>query len=120
MTAEQQLRATYAAFNARDIERVLEHMTEDVDWPNAWEGARVAGRAAVRAYWTRQWAEIDPRVEPLSFTTLPDGRVEVAVHQVVRALDGSVLLDRTVRHTYAFRDGRIARMDVTEESSEAG
>ena len=44
-----QLRTTYDAFNARDIERVLEQLSEDVDWPNAWEaGASPALAAAHR------------------------------------------------------------------------
>jgi hypothetical protein len=114
MTLEQRLTATYAAFNARDIDEVLAQMTEDVDWPNAWEGGRVVGHDAVRDYWTRQWAEIDPEVQPNSFRRLPDGRIEVTVHQVVRVPDGSVLSDGVVLHTYAFRDERIARMDVSE------
>jgi hypothetical protein len=37
----ERLRATYAAFNARDIDAVLAQMTADVDWPNAWEGGHV-------------------------------------------------------------------------------
>jgi hypothetical protein len=37
-------------------------MTDDIDWPNGWEGGRVSGKDAVRAYWTRQWAEIDPHI----------------------------------------------------------
>ena len=41
MTPEGLLTVTYAAFNARDIDGVLEQMTEGVDWPNAWEGGRV-------------------------------------------------------------------------------
>jgi hypothetical protein len=114
MTLEQRLTATYAAFNARDIDRVLAQMTEDVDWPNAWEGGRVVGHDAVRDYWTRQWAEIDPEVQPKSFKRLPNGRIEVTVHQVVRSPGGSVLSDGTVLHTYDFRDQRIARMDVSE------
>jgi len=112
MDLEQRLRDTYDAFNARDIARVLAGLIADVDWPNAWEGGRVVGHAAVREYW--QWGEIDPHVEPTAFTTLPDGRVEVEVHQVARALDGTVLGDGVVRHTYTFRDGLVARMDVTE------
>ena len=32
----------YAAFNARDIERVLSHLATDVDWPNAINGGRVS------------------------------------------------------------------------------
>ena len=119
MTREHQLSATYAAFNARDIDRVLEQMTEDVDWPNAWEGGRVVGHDAVRDYWTRQWAEIDPEVHPTSFSTLPDGRIAVTVHQVARSLDGTVLSDGIVLHTYTFRGDQVARMDVSEPSGDA-
>ena len=50
-------------------------MTDDVDWPNAWEGGRGVGHAAVRDYWTRQWAAIDPTVEPVSVATRADGSV---------------------------------------------
>jgi ketosteroid isomerase-like protein len=112
MTIEDRLRATYAGFNARDIDLVLEQLTDDVDWPNAWEGGRVVGHAGVRDYWTRQWAAIDPHVEPTAFTTLPDGRIDVEVHQLVRSLDGEVVVDGTVRHIYTFRDGKISRMEV--------
>ena len=58
------LRRAYEAFNARDIEAALELMHADVDWPNGMEGGRVAGRDAVRAYWTRQFGMIDSRVDP--------------------------------------------------------
>jgi hypothetical protein len=102
----------YAAFNARDIDKVIEQMTDDVDWPNAWEGGRLVGRDAVRDYWTRQWAEIDPRVEPTSFTERPDGSIAVEVDQLVRSLEGELIGQGTVVHVYSFRDGLIARMDV--------
>ena len=39
-----------AAFNARHIDALLEQMTPDVDWPNAWEGGRLHGREQVRDY----------------------------------------------------------------------
>src|ERR1700736_1670990 len=80
MDYEQRLRSLYDDFNARDVDAVLAATTEDVDWPNAWEGGRVHGHQAVREYWTRQWAQIDPHVEPLSITTRPDGRVALDVH----------------------------------------
>jgi len=59
------LTAAYAAFNRRDIDAVLELMSPDVDWPNGMEGGRVHGHREVRAYWTRQWAVVDPHVEPV-------------------------------------------------------
>jgi hypothetical protein len=33
-------------------------------WPNAWEGGWVKGRDGVRHYWQRQWAALDPHVDP--------------------------------------------------------
>jgi hypothetical protein len=117
MAAADSLRAMYEAFNARDIDAVLGQMADDVDWPNSWEGGRVHGREAVREYWMRQWAAIDPTVEPLAFTTRSDGSIAVEVRQVVRGLDGTQLADARVTHAYVLRDGRVARMDVEEPTA---
>jgi hypothetical protein len=114
MDHERLLRETYAAFNARDIDRVLAQMTDDVDWPNAWEGGRVHGHEGVRDYWTRQWAAIDPTVEPVRFTTRADGSIAVDVQQAARDLDGRLLGEGEVVHVYVFRDNLIARMDVED------
>jgi hypothetical protein len=104
-----QVQHLYDAFNARDIDALLDAFTDDVDWPNAWEGGRLHGREVVRAYWTRQWAQIDPHVEPVGFDERPDGRVAVAVDQTI---DGNPA--GRVTHVYEFRDGLVARMDVEE------
>jgi len=114
MEDERRWRALYAAFNARDVDAVLAELTADVDWPNAWEGGRVAGREAVRAYWTRQWATIDSRVEPVAITTRADERVAVEVDQSACDLDGNLLGEARVTHVYTLRDGLVARMDVEE------
>src|SRR3954449_2653343 len=98
--AEALLRSAYRAFNARDVEGAVGLMHPEVDWPNAWEGGRVVGRAAVRDYWTRQWAQIAPTVTPLRTRALPDGRIAVDVAQTVRDLDGNVLREAMVRHLY--------------------
>jgi ketosteroid isomerase-like protein len=111
---ERLLRRAYEAFNARDIEGALELMRPDVDWPNGMEGGRERGRAAVRAYWTRQFGLIASHVEPEGFEEDGEGRMVVEVHQVVRDLEGAVLSDGRVRHAYTFRDGLVARMDIEE------
>jgi hypothetical protein len=113
MPAES-LRELYAAFNVRDIDAAVARMAPDVDWPNAWEGGRLTGRDAVRDYWSRQWAAIDPVVEPLDIVERPDGSVAVDVAQVVRSLDGSLLARERVRHVYVLQHGLISRMDVEE------
>jgi hypothetical protein len=102
----------YAAFNRRDVDGALAVMSENVDWPKASEGGRVIGKAEIRAYWTRQWAEFDPNVEPLEMTHLEAGRTEVRVHQVVRNLNGEVISDQTLLHVFTIADGLIERMDI--------
>jgi nuclear transport factor 2 (NTF2) superfamily protein len=106
------LQTLYAAFNERDLDRALAAMHPDVHWPNGWEGGWVEGREGVRQYWSRQWAAIDPFVEPRGFRTETDGRITVSVHQVVRDLAGKVLADEMVEHTYQLEDGSIRRMDI--------
>ena len=109
------LRRLYDAFNARDVDAVLAALHPDVDWPNGFEGGREHGHAAVRAYWERQFAQVDPQVEPEAIRTDPDGRTVVWVHQVVRDHAGTLLVDGRVQHAYRFADdGRVTRMDVLE------
>ena len=106
--------AAYRAFNAREIDTILEMMHPDVDWPNGMEGGAVHGHQEVRAYWTRQWGMVDPHVEPRTFDVDPTGRIVVGVHQVVRDLSGRVLLDRMVEHVYRLKEGLIQSMDIRE------
>jgi hypothetical protein len=107
------LARAYAAFNDRDIERALALMSENVSWPKASEGGRVVGKEEVRSYWTRQWREFDPHVEPLEMIDR-EGVTEVRVHQIVKSLGGDVLSESEVRHVYTVVNGLIERMDVKE------
>ena len=104
--------SAYEAFNARDIDRALAAMHRDVQWPNGMEGGWLHGRDAVRAYWTRQWSMIDPRVEPRRFRMDDGGRVVVDVHQVVRDRAGTIVTDQMVQHVYDLEDGLIRRMEI--------
>jgi len=106
------LRRVYGAFNRREIDTVLAEMHPDVDWPNGMEGGRVLGNKAVREYWTRQFAVLDPRVEPLSFAIESDGRIAVDVHQVVHDKRGNLLVDQIIQHVYEIRDGLIQNMEI--------
>jgi hypothetical protein len=110
----------YSAFNKRDIDGALALMTEDVSWPKASEGGRVVGREEIRAYWTRQWGEFDGNVEPLAITEENGGRIRVRVHQMVRNLEGNVLSDSEVLHTFTIKNGLIAAMDLGDETDTAG
>jgi hypothetical protein len=106
------LRRLYDAFNVRDVDAVLAQLTDDVVWPNVLDGTTLHGRDDVRAYWQRQFAEIDPRVEPVSFVRADDG-VAVEVHQIVRTLDGENRSDTHVAHIYRFRGDLVAEMHVS-------
>jgi hypothetical protein len=115
MTKTQTLIAkAYSAFNRRDIDGTLALMSESVSWPKASEGGRVVGKEEIRAYWTRQWQEFDPHVEPLEVIDQEGGITEVKVHQLVKSLGGDVLSDSEVWHIYTIANGLIERMGLKE------
>jgi len=111
------LTIVYSAFNRRDIEGILTLIRSDVDWPNGMEGGRVHGRDEVRAYWRRQWAILDPQVEPVRMEDDETGNTVVDVHQVIRDRSGNILKDQIVQHAYSFRDGLIERMDIRNKDT---
>jgi hypothetical protein len=84
---------------------VVDALHADVTWANGLEGGHLRGREAVRSYWTTQWATIDPRVEPTGFSSDAEGEVVVEVHQTVRDLQGTVLVDQMVGHVFRPRMG---------------
>ncbi len=106
------LRHLYERFNVRDMKALLETMHRDVMWANGMEGGHVYGHEGVRSYWTRQWAMIDPHVEPVAFSADAKGTVEVEVHQTVRDLKGNVLSDKAVRHVFRMEDGLVKHFDI--------
>ena len=109
----------YTAFNQRDIDGALALMTHDVSWPKASEGGKVVGKEEIRAYWTRQWGEFDPHVEPLAMTEVDGDKTRVRVHQLVKSLQGDILADSEVVHIFTVNSGLIAAMDLGD-AAEAG
>jgi ketosteroid isomerase-like protein len=117
------LERMYSCFNARDIDGVLGALSHDVAWANGMDGGHVHGREGVREYWTRQWAIVSPRVEPVTFDRAPDGSIVVEVRQSVRDLQGRPLKDqthglrdKTVGHVFHLREGKVTRFDVADAS----
>ena len=108
------LARAYSAFNHRDIDSALALMSENVSWPKASEGGRVVGKEEIRSYWTRQWKEFDPHVEPLEVIDHEGGISEVKVRQLVKSPGGDVLSDSEVWHVYTIANGLIERMDLKE------
>ena len=106
------IKKAYAAFNARDIDAILQVMHPDIRWPKAWEGDYAYGHDEVRVYWERQWKEIDPKVMPVGFRERENGTFEVEVDQLVKDLDGKVLFDGKVKHIYVISDGLLQQMDI--------
>jgi hypothetical protein len=109
---EQTINKAYKLFNERKVDELLSLMTSDVHWPNGWEGGYVNGHNEVKGYWTRQWKELNAIVIPVSFTRLPDGRIEVLVKQTVKDLQGDVLFDGHVKHIYSFANELVKEMQI--------
>ena len=112
---EDLIKKAYSAFNSRDIDTAFSTMHPDVQWPKAFEGGYVSGHSEIKEYWTRQWTEIDPDVQPVGFNERQDGTLEVTVHQKVKDLQGNTVFDGIVKHIYTLQDGLLRRMDIELE-----
>ena len=106
------IKKAYTAFNERDIDKALSTMHPDIQWPKAFEGGYVSGHNEIREYWTRQWTEINPNVEPIEINERQNGNLEVEVLQKVKDLQGNSLFDGTVKHIYTLQDGLLRKMDI--------
>jgi hypothetical protein len=86
-------------------------MHPDVIWANGMEGGNVHGHEGVRDYWTGQWKLVNPRVDPQNFQS-NGKRVLVYVHQVVRSMDGTVIVDQIVKHVFTFEGGLVKKFEI--------
>ncbi|MFF1300990.1 MULTISPECIES: nuclear transport factor 2 family protein [unclassified Streptomyces] len=69
----------YAVFSTDERDAFVPHcLAPDVDWPNVLDGFRLHGRAAVRAYWARQFAAGHPLVRQEGLRLDGDGASVVA------------------------------------------
>jgi len=109
---QQLIKNAYAAFNARNIDAILQVMHPEVKWSKAWEGDYANGHDEVRAYWERQWKEINPNVTPVGFRERNNGTLEVEVNQLVKDLNGNILFDGKVKHVYVIKKGLLLQMDI--------
>lgn len=108
------LQNLYDAFNKREIETIIFLMRPDVKWANGLEGGFIYGRDAVRQYWINQFKDIQPQLEPLKFETDEKNRNVVTVHQIIKDLQGNVLVDVIVHQIFTIEDGLISLYEIGE------
>ncbi len=58
---------------------------------------------------------VNPEVTPVSVDELPDGRIRVLVHQLVKDFNDVTLFEGTVQHIYIIENGLITTMEIVKE-----
>ncbi|TWT74839.1 nuclear transport factor 2 family protein [Allorhodopirellula solitaria] len=109
---QELLQNLYDAFNEREIETIISTMQPDVKWANGLDGGFVHGRDEVRQYWTSQFENIRCELETLSFETDSENRDVVTVHQVIKDLQGNVLVDTTIQQIFTVKEGLISLYEI--------
>jgi hypothetical protein len=111
----QFLQNLYEAFNKREIEMVISLMHPNVKWANGMEGGFVYGRDQVREYWERQFKMIQPQLQALNFEIDETNRSVVTVHQIIRDLEGNLLLEKTVQQIFTIENGLISKFEIGDD-----
>jgi SnoaL-like domain len=115
MSSNQQfLQNLYAAFNKGEIETIISVMHPQVKWANGVEGGFVYGRDAVREYWIDQYKVIKVQLETLKFETDENNRDVVTAHQIVKDLQGNLLVETTIQQIFTIEDGLISLYEIGE------
>lgn len=109
------IKKAYLSFNSRDIDTALSTFHPNVEWPKAFEGGYVRGHEEIRKYWTRQWTEINPNVEPIGFKQRENGTFEITVQQSVKDLHDNEIFNGIVKHIYTLQDNLLQKMDIEME-----
>src|ERR1700712_71713 len=105
----------YYNFNERKIDLVVEKMLPDVKWANGMDGGYVYGHDDVKKYWARQFGIVSSKVQPTDIQN-KDGKVTIKVHQVVHDLEGNLLSDEIVAHTFLISGDKIAEFHLDKNS----
>ena len=100
----------YAAYNAQDLDALLDCVSDDVDWPDG--ERRLRGRDAVRSYWTEQWARVRVHDDPVALEDEGGGWTAVRLNQVVRSLDGALVSRGRFVHRARVVDGRVTCLHI--------
>lgn len=77
-------------------------------------GDYLTGHDEVLKHWRRLWQEIDVHDEPTEIRELTDARLDVAVHQVIKDKQGTILSEGPLKVLYAFQEGLIQQMDFEQ------
>lgn len=104
----------YAAFNVRDVPALLAMLHPQVRWAKTQQGDYLTGPDEVLKHWRRLWQEIDVHDEPTDIRELTDGRLDVAVNQVIKDKQGNLISEGPLKVLYAFQEGLIQQMDFEQ------
>jgi len=103
----------YNNFNAREIEKVISQMADNVKWANGMEGGFVYGHEGVREYWLRQFKMIRSSVTPIKISQA-ENTVTIDVRQLVHDMEGKLLMDEQVRHIFTLKNGKVSEFQIGE------
>lgn len=103
--------ALFEAINQRDFESAAALLHPDVDWLDMFNGGRLRGRAAVRAYWDQVFRQIALTGAVVDQKTEGDDRLVMTTLYTVHR-GGKLWGEGVITHIFTFRDGLISGMDA--------
>jgi len=105
----------YELFNAQDLDGLLAHFAEDIEWPDVVNGGVLHGIGEVQEYFERIFAIT--KVQVILGDVIEIGDAVVATtYQQFYDLDGKMLGEpRMVVNRFSFRGDLVSRMVLTTQ-----
>ena len=112
------LDAIQDAFNRHDVDDILSYFADDCEWlmargPDAWEGKRLRGKAAIAEILSARYAVIpDMRWEDMSHFISPDGSKACSEWTVRGTPAEGEPINWLGCDVWTFRDGLVVKKDT--------
>lgn len=108
------IRQMYDRWNARDIDAVLQCISEDCFWKADLDGPVIQGREGVRKFWDSLSREGRIRLVPVEFQEIAPDRFRILVDHERRDVAGRVVWAGPLNHIVVMREGLITEVNSEE------
>lgn len=106
------LKYVYELFNKREVNRLLNFTSKNINWENFITGENIHGYENMFDYLIKERNTDSLYLEPISFVDNDDNTITVKTKQLIKDSGGHILSESIVHHKYNIEESIIQSMKI--------
>lgn len=106
------LKFVYQLFNKREVNRLLDFTSKNINWENSITGENIHGYDNFLNYLIQQQNTNSLYFEPIAFVDNDDNTITVKVKQIIKDSEDNILSESIVHHRYKIEESIIQSMKI--------